>query len=69
MRIYREWWIWNLEVDETCGQKLSQLRGKNLACYCEPGTLCHGDVLLELANPKIALDMDGPRLERRQFSR
>ena len=26
------------------------LRGKNLACWCKPGTLCHADVLLELAN-------------------
>jgi hypothetical protein len=27
-----------------------ELRGKNLACYCEPGKPCHADVLLELAN-------------------
>jgi hypothetical protein len=27
-----------------------ELRGKNLACWCRPGTPCHGDVLLELAN-------------------
>lgn len=33
-------------------QKLAQLRGKNLACWCstEPGTFCHADVLLEIAN-------------------
>lgn len=29
---------------------LSELRGKNLACWCRPGTPCHADVLLELAN-------------------
>lgn len=29
---------------------LSPLRGKNLACWCKPGTPCHADVLLELAN-------------------
>ena len=28
----------------------SELRGKNLACFCEEGAWCHGDVLLELAN-------------------
>lgn len=28
----------------------SNLRGKNLACWCRPGTPCHADVLLELAN-------------------
>lgn len=26
------------------------LRGKNLGCWCKPGTPCHADVLLELAN-------------------
>lgn len=26
------------------------LTGKNLACWCKPGTPCHADVLLELAN-------------------
>ncbi len=27
-----------------------QLGGKNLACWCHPGTPCHADVLLEIAN-------------------
>ena len=27
-----------------------ELRGKNLACWCEPGSPCHADVLLEIAN-------------------
>jgi hypothetical protein len=27
-----------------------RLRGANLACYCRPGTPCHADVLLEIAN-------------------
>lgn len=27
-----------------------ELRGKNLACWCKPGSVCHGDILLELAN-------------------
>ena len=29
---------------------VSELRGKNLACWCPPGQACHADVLLELAN-------------------
>ena len=29
---------------------LSELRGKNLACWCKPGEACHADVLLEVAN-------------------
>lgn len=33
---------------------LSDLRGKNLACYCPLGSSCHADVLLDLANsPEI----------------
>ena len=28
----------------------SALRGKNLACWCRPGTPCHADVLIEVAN-------------------
>lgn len=30
--------------------RLSELRGKNLACWCKPGEACHADVLLEMAN-------------------
>lgn len=26
------------------------LKGKNLACWCKPGTPCHADVLMALAN-------------------
>lgn len=29
---------------------LHEIRGKDLACWCKPGTPCHADVLLELAN-------------------
>ena len=27
-----------------------ELRGMNLACWCKPGTPCHADVLIEMAN-------------------
>jgi hypothetical protein len=30
--------------------RIDELRGKDLACWCEPGEPCHADVLLELAN-------------------
>jgi hypothetical protein len=30
---------------------LGELRGRNLACWCKPGDLCHADILLMLANP------------------
>lgn len=29
---------------------LLPLRGKNLACWCQPDQPCHADVLIELAN-------------------
>lgn len=32
----------------------SELRGKNLACWCALDQPCHADVLLELANTKDA---------------
>jgi hypothetical protein len=28
----------------------AELGGYNLACWCKPGTPCHADVLIELAN-------------------
>jgi hypothetical protein len=33
---------------------LSDLRGRDLACFCKDGEPCHGDVLLELANEEAA---------------
>lgn len=32
------------------GPFLSELRGKNLACWCPLSSPCHADVLLEIAN-------------------
>lgn len=29
----------------------AELGGHNLACWCRPGTPCHADVLIALANP------------------
>lgn len=31
--------------------RVAELRGKNLACWCRLDQPCHADVLLELANP------------------
>lgn len=41
---FKYWWLKFKKLD------LSELRGKNLACYCKPGEPCHADVLLKLAN-------------------
>jgi hypothetical protein len=51
----RTWWQ-GPESDERRASILAalpSLRGKNLACWCKPGTPCHADVLLELANPEF----------------
>lgn len=29
---------------------LEPLRGKDLACWCKPGELCHADVIIEALN-------------------
>ena len=42
------WW---LAAAENRGDlKISELRGKDLACWCPFSQFCHADVLLELAN-------------------
>lgn len=33
----------------------AELRGKNLACWCNVGEPCHGDVLLRVANSDTGL--------------
>lgn len=41
---------------------IAALRGRNLACWCKPGTPCHADVLLEIAN---RLGAESPEVEER----
>lgn len=61
---YRRWldgltpcWIENGEtLNQTEALRLwilehiHELRGKDLMCWCKPGSDCHADVLLEMAN-------------------
>jgi hypothetical protein len=42
---YRDWIVQQPELTAA----LSELRGKDLACWCAPKR-CHGEVLVELAN-------------------
>ena len=46
-------------------QARDQLRGKNLACWCRPGTPCHADVLLKLANAELTCGPKARQVERR----
>mgnify|MGYP000875027941 FL=1 len=41
--------LW-LDFNPGSHRELSELRGKNLACWCPLDKPCHADVLLELAN-------------------
>jgi hypothetical protein len=45
---------WRAKMNCSPWDWLSELRGKNLACWCKPDQPCHADVLLELANRDAA---------------
>lgn len=44
---YLPYWRWKASENALC---VEELRGKNLACWCQLDRPCHADVLLELAN-------------------
>ena len=46
LRLYREWLS-----ELATSVDFSELAGHDLACWCPLNQPCHGDVLLELANP------------------
>jgi hypothetical protein len=59
---FRDWLagnLWACGADHYLSKRakilsgIQTLRGKNLACWCKLGALCHADVLLELANRPI----------------
>jgi hypothetical protein len=43
-------WIQQPEQTPLLDEARLMLRGKNLACWCHPGELCHADVWLGLVN-------------------
>jgi hypothetical protein len=38
-----------MAMPKLCEDAKKELRGKDLVCWCKPGS-CHGDILLEIAN-------------------
>lgn len=50
VELYREWLEAAYEKSPPTREVVEELRGKNLACWCPPGSPCHATVLLELAN-------------------
>jgi hypothetical protein len=47
---YGHWLTTTLKGLALLREHLSELSGKNLACWCDPGEPCHADLLLALAN-------------------
>jgi hypothetical protein len=47
---FRDWLTGSREGWQIVKMAKTELRGKNLACWCRPGTPCHADVLFEIAN-------------------
>jgi hypothetical protein len=45
-------WILARENKDLRERAINALRGKNLACWCKPGTPCHADIWLELVNQR-----------------
>ena len=43
---YREWFYKELQLDPIFMDKVLQLKGKTLGCFCKPKD-CHGDVIIE----------------------
>jgi len=49
---YEKWLSNDPNGIQTLSEAKVALRGKNLACWCKPGTPCHAEVLLRLVNSK-----------------
>lgn len=47
---YRAWMLGEWEVQERTRPAVTEIAGKNLACWCRLDQPCHADVLLEIAN-------------------
>lgn len=46
---HRTWMEQNIQSDPALKNRIADLHGKNLVCFCAPAA-CHGDTLSEFAN-------------------
>ena len=46
---YKKWFDARIERDEEFKNRVLELKGKRLGCFCKP-QLCHGDVIAEYVN-------------------
>lgn len=45
LRLYRRYFAFRVRTDPQFKQRLEELRGKRLGCFCRPAE-CHGDVIV-----------------------
>ena len=45
-----EWYKKYRELYPLNQKEISELKGKDLACWCKVGDLCHADIILEIVN-------------------
>ena len=51
----KPWPGWTDLIDYPSDEEIrAELAGKDLACWCAPGKMCHADVLLRVANRETA---------------
>ena len=43
-------WLKTVEGKAVAAAARRELKGRNLACWCKPGSPCHGEILLRVAN-------------------
>ena len=46
IKLYHQWFEYNIANDQEFRKAVEQLRGKTLGCWCKPKA-CHGDVIVE----------------------
>jgi len=62
---FRTWLGTTLEGQAVTNEARRKLVGLNLACWCKPGTPCHADVLLQIANEAHNAEVTGGPLAAR----
>ena len=53
-------WLHAADAERIEDRIRRHLAGVNLACWCDPGTPCHGDTLLRIANAIEVSDVEEP---------
>lgn len=48
--LYKQWLLGTPEGGRVLTEARTELRGKNLACWCREDLACHADLLIEIAN-------------------